>query len=364
MLPIYDVSPIYPFNFKEGHSMKRVGLLTCMLGIVLNLVCLSPASAEETIRLTGSGASFPFPLYSAWFKSFSKTLKNASIDYQAKGSGAGIRDFINHTVDFAASDAAMTPEEIAKVKEGVVLLPMTAGEIVIAYNLPGNPKGLKLPRDVYPDIFLGKITQWNDERIQSANPDLKMPDLPITVVRRADSSGTTFVFTSHLSAISPDWKNGPGAGKTVNWPSSDKIVAAPKNNGVTATIKQTPGAIGYIEYGYALGAKVLMADLQNKAGKYVHPSEESGQATLASVQLPENLIVWVLDPEGDKSYPITTFTWMLFYEKNPDPKKAGILREMVEYGLTEGQKLSAKMGYIPLPENVVTAVRANVSKIQ
>jgi phosphate transport system substrate-binding protein len=198
-----------------------------MLGVVLNLVCISPASAEEKIRVTGSGASFPFPLYSAWFKDFSHKNKHANIDYQAKGSGAGILDFINHTVDFAASDAAMTPEEIAKVKDGVVLLPMTAGEIVIAYNLPGNPKGLKLPRDVYPDIFLGKITKWNDARIQGANPDLKLPDLPITVVRRADSSGTTFVFTSHLSAISPDWKNGPGAGKTVNWPSSDKIVATP-----------------------------------------------------------------------------------------------------------------------------------------
>ena len=344
--------------------MNKFSYLTCMLGVVLNLVIISPSLAEEKLRLTGSGASFPFPLYSSWFKNFSHTHKNANIDYQAKGSGAGVLDLINHTVDFAASDAAMKPEEIAKVKEGVVLLPMTAGEIVIAYNLPGNPKGLKLPREVYPEIFLGKVTKWNDAKIQGANPDLKLPDLPITVVRRADSSGTTFVFTSHLSAVSADWKSGPGAGTTVNWPSSDKIVAAPKNDGITATIKQTPGAIGYIEYAYALGAKVLMADLQNKTGKFVQPSAESGAASLATAQLPDNLIAWVLDPEGEKSYPITTFTWMLFYQKNADPKKAEILREMVEYGLTEGQKQSAKMGYIPLPENVVTAVRAAVSKIQ
>ena len=344
--------------------MNKFGIITCTLGVILNLACISPASAEEKLRITGSGASFPFPLYSAWFKSFSKIHKNANIDYQAKGSGAGVLDFINRTVDFAASDAAMKPEEIAKVKGGVVLLPMTAGKIVIAYNLPGIQKGLKLPRDVYPDIFHSKITKWNDPRIQSANPDLKLPDLPITVVRRADSSGTTFVFTSHLSAVSPAWKSGPGAGTTVNWPSSDKIVAAPKNDGVTATIKQTPGAIGYIEYAYALGAKVPMADLQNKAGNFVQPSLESGQAALASVQLPENLIAWVLDPEGDKSYPIATFTWMLFYKENTNPKKATVLREMVEYGLTEGQKISAKMGYIPLPENVVTAVRAYVDKIQ
>ena len=258
----------------------------------------------------------------------------------------------------------MKPEEIAKVQGGAVILPMTAGEIVIAYNLPGNPKELKLPRDVYPDIFLGKITKWNDARIQSANPSLKLPDLPITVVRRADSSGTTFVFTSHLSAISPGWKNGPGAGTTVNWPGSDKFVAAPKNDGVTSTIKQTPGAIGYIEYAYAIGAKVEMASLQNKAGKFVRADAETGKAALASTQLPESLIAWVSDPEGEKSYPITTFTWMLFYQQSNAPEKAKILRDMVEFGLTEGQKISPKMGYIPLPENVVTAVRAAAKKIQ
>ena len=335
-----------------------------MFGVFINLFVLSPASADEKLRVTGSGASFPFPLYSAWFKNFSRDHKNANIDYQAKGSGAGVLDFINHTVDFAASDAAMKPEEIAKVQGGVVLLPMTAGEIVVAYNLPGNPKGLKLPRDVYPDIFQGKITKWNDPRIQSANASLKLPELPITVVRRADSSGTTFVFTNHLSTISPGWKTGPGAGTTVNWPSSDKFVAAPKNDGVTATVKQTPGAIGYIEYAYAIGAKVDMAELQNKAGKYVRADAESGKAALATAHLPENLIAWVLDPEGDKSYPITTFTWMLFYQQNASPEKAKILREVVEYGLSEGQKQSAKMGYIPLPENVIVSVRAAANKIQ
>jgi phosphate transport system substrate-binding protein len=344
--------------------VKKFGILAFMLGVLLNLSLAGPASAEEKLRLTGSGASFPFPLYSAWFKNFSREHKDANIDYQAKGSGAGVLDFINHTVDFAASDAAMKPEEIAKIQGGAVLLPMTAGEIVLAYNLPGNPKGLKLPRDVYPDIFLGKITQWDDPRIQSANPGLKLPALPITVVRRADSSGTTYVFTSHLSAVSPEWKAGPGAGTTVNWPGSDKIVAAPKNDGVTATVKQTPCAIGYIEYAYALGAKVEMAELQNKDGKFVRPSAESGEAALATAKLPENLIAWVLDPEGEKSYPIATFTWMLFYQQNASPEKAKVLREVVEYGITEGQKMSAKMGYIPLPENVVSAVRAAAAKIQ
>jgi len=337
-------------------------IVGCVFAVTLAIANAAPA--EEKFRLTGSGASFPFPLYSAWFKSFSKAHKNVNVDYQAKGSGAGVQDFINKTVDFAASDSAMKPEDMVKVPGGVQLLPMTAGEIVLAYNLPGNPKELKLPRDVYPAIFMGKITNWNDPKIAAANPGIKLPDSPITVVRRADSSGTTFVFTSHLSAVSPEWKAGPGAGNTVNWPGSDKIVAAPKNDGVTATIKQTPGAIGYIEYGYAMGAKVPMASLQNKAGVFVKPGGAGGEAALASANFPENLIAWVLDPEGASAYPIATFTWMLFYKDNGDPKKAGALREMVEFGLTEGQKMSAKMGYIPLPENVVQLVRAATKSIQ
>ncbi len=344
--------------------MKRIS--PAQIGAIFFLAFsgINLSLAAETVRLIGSGASFPFPLYSAWFKNYSRTHKNVNIDYQAKGSGAGIQDFINRTVDFAASDAAMKPEEMARVPGGVQVLPMTAGEIVLAYNLPGNPKELKLPREVYPEIFLGKITKWNDPKLQSANPQIKLPDLPIAVVRRADSSGTTFVFTSHLSAISPAFKNGPGAGMTVNWPSSDKFVAAPKNDGVAATVKQTPGAIGYIEYAYAIGAKLNMASLQNKAGQFVPPGPEGGIATLANTQLPEDLIAWIFDPEGEKSYPITTFTWMLFYKQNGDPKKAETLRDVVEYCLTEGQKMSPKLGYIPLPQNVVEANRAAAKNIQ
>jgi phosphate transport system substrate-binding protein len=256
----------------------------------------------------------------------------------------------------------MTAEEIAKVEGGVVLLPMTAGEIVLTYNLPGV-KGLKLSRDVYPDIFLGKITKWSDPRLAKANPDLKLPDLPITIVRRSDSSGTTFVFTKHLSAISEAWRNGPGAGTTVQWPQSDKIVAAPKNDGVTATVKQTPGAIGYIEYSYALLTKADTALLQNKTGNYIAASAESGKVALAGATLPANLVAWLDDPAGADAYPITTFTWMLFYKKQ-DPNKAEVLRNLVEYCLTEGQKLSERMGYIPLPDNVIERIRAVSKDIQ
>jgi phosphate transport system substrate-binding protein len=346
--------------------VKRPAMLVLVIGLTLAQVFGSSGSAiaQESVRLTGSGASFPFPIYSAWFKSFSGKNRAITVDYQGKGSGAGIQDFINRTVDFAASDAAMTDDEMAKVPGGVQLLPMTAGEVVISYNLTGNPKGLKLPREVYAGIFLGKITKWSDPKLKAANPGVTLPDQDITVVRRADSSGTTFVFTSHLSAISEEWKKTHGAGTTVNWPKSDKFVASPKNDGVTATIKQTPGSIGYIEYAFAKFAKLEMAELQNKAGQFMAPGGEGGPAALASVQLPANLRAWISDPAGAKSYPIATYTWMLFYKENKDPKKAAALRQLVEFCLTEGQKMSHQMGYIPLPEAVVTVVRKSASSIQ
>jgi len=333
-----------------------------------SIACIAPTSAQD-LRLTGSGASFPFPLYSSWFKDFSKQTQGVTVDYQAKGSGAGIQDFINNTVDFAASDAAMTDEEIAKVKQGAVLLPMTAGEIVLSYNLEGV-KELRLPRDIYPEIFMGKITKWNDPKIVAANPGVKLPDQNITVVARSDSSGTTYVFTGHLSAVSEAFKQSVGHGTTVQWPTS--FVKAPKNDGVTATIKQTPGAIGYIEYTYAMATKQPMAILQNKAGKFVSAGDEAGMAALAGAEFPAkklpdsdvpDLRVWVSDPAGEKAYPIATFTWMLFY-RDQDDAKAKVMRDLVEYGLTKGQAMAPKMGYIPLPENVIEKVRKASALIQ
>jgi phosphate transport system substrate-binding protein len=333
-----------------------------------SIACIAPASAQD-IRLTGSGASFPFPLYSSWFKDFSKQSPGITVDYQAKGSGAGIQDFINNTVDFAASDAAMDDADIAKVKQGVVLLPMTAGEIVLSYNLSGVNE-LKLPRDVYAGIFMGTIGKWNDPKIAAANPGVKLPDQNITVVARSDSSGTTYVFTDHLSAVSAAFKSTVGQGTTVQWPKS--FVKAPKNDGVTATVKQTPGAIGYIEYGYAIATKQPMAILQNKAGQFVAPGDEAGKAALAGAEFPTktlpgsdtpDLRVWVSDPAGEMAYPIASFTWMLFYQ-DQDDAKAKVLRDMVEYGLTKGQAMAPKMGYIPLPDSVVARVRKAVALIQ
>ena len=343
--------------------MRRLSLQCFVFALVLGSLT-SSVPAQEAVRLTGSGATFPFPIYAAWFKAFGTANKDVTVDYQGKGSGAGVRDFINRTVDFAASDAAMTDEEISKVPGGAVLLPMTGGEIVLAYNLPGNPKGLKLPRDVYVDIFLGKITKWSDAKLKAANPGVSLPDQDITVVRRADSSGTTFVFTTHLAAISEEWKKGPGAGTTANWPKSDKYVASPKNDGISATIKQTPGAIGYLEYAFAKFAKLEVAQLQNRAGQYATAGGEGGPAALASMKLPPDLRAWVPDPDGPKSYPIVSYTWMLFYKESKDPKKAAALRRLVEYCLADGQKLSAQMGYIPLPPNVVDASRKASASIR
>jgi phosphate transport system substrate-binding protein len=211
---------------------------------------------------------------------------------------------------------------------------------------------------------MGEIKKWNDPLIVKDNPEVKLPDQDITVVRRADSSGTTYVFTQHLSAISEAWKKKFGHGTTVNWADSDKIVASPKNDGVTATIKQTPGAIGYIEYGFAEMAKVNMAALQNKAGKFVLPNEKSGAEALAKATIPEDMIVWLSDPEGDGSYPIATYTWMIFNKKYDDPKKAEAIKKLINYSLMEGQKISAKMGYIPLPDNVIQTVKKAAENIK
>lgn len=342
--------------------MKRRHFVERFAASAIAPALLAGTARAQELRLIGSGASFPFPIYAAWFKDFSKTA-GATVDYQAKGSGAGIQDFTKRTVDFAASDAAMTDEEIAKVDGGAILLPMTAGKIVLAFNLPGIASGLRLPRDVYPDIFLGKITRWNDPRLVAANPSLKLPDMPITVVRRSDSSGTTYLFTRHLSAISPAFKSGPGFGTTVQWPTSDKIVAAPKNDGVTATVKQTPGAIGYIEYGYAKLTKAPIALLQNKSGQFIEANLKSGQAALADATMPPDLRAWIDDPEGADAYPIAGYTWLLIYKKQ-DPKKAEILRKLVDYALTKGQTMADSMGYIPLPEQVVAKVRLAAAEIR
>jgi phosphate transport system substrate-binding protein len=331
------------------------------LCLVAALLCVQTAAANT--QVVGSGASFPYQIYSLWFMLFSRANKDIQINYQPIGSGGGIKDLQKHAVDFAASDAAMSDKEIAEVKEDVQLLPMTAGEVVLVYNLDGV-KGLRLPREVYPKIFLGKIKKWNDPAIAIANPEAQLPDLDITVVSRIDSSGTNFVFTQHLSAISEEFKNGPGYGKKVKWPAELKMEKAQLNVGVIGAINRTPGTIGYVDYGYASMVKLDMASLENKEGNFVAPGLEAGQAALANGEIPANMIVWLSDPAGEKSYPITTYTWMMFYKKYDDPKKAEALRKMISFCLDEGQKISDRFGYIPLPANVVEMVRAASANIK
>ncbi|MEH1796702.1 phosphate ABC transporter substrate-binding protein PstS [Nostoc sp.] len=313
------------------------------------------------IKLSGAGASFPAPLYDTWFTDLNKKYPNLQVDYASVGSGAGVEQFIKGTVDFGASDVAMKDEEIQKVPadKGVILLPVTAGSIVLAYNLPDVAE-LKLPRAVYADILLGKITSWDDPQIAKANPGAKLPKDKITVVYRSDGSGTTGVFTKHLSAISPEWKTKVGEGKTVNWPTG---VGAKGNEGVTAQIQQTQGSIGYVEYGYAKQNSLKFAALENKGGKFIVPSEESASKTLASATLPPDLRVFISDPEGADSYPIVTYTWILAYKKYPNAAKAKAVEATIEYALTEGQKQATTLGYVPLPQNVIAKVAAAADQI-
>jgi phosphate transport system substrate-binding protein len=325
------------------------------------LIALSPLSVQAATQLQGAGATFPAPLYQRWIAEFSKANPGIQINYQGVGSGAGIKQFTDGLVTFGASDAAMTDAQIAKVKQGVVLIPATAGSIVLAYNLPGV-ETLKLSREAYVGIFLGKITKWSDPAITKTNEGVKLPDLNITVCTRSDSSGTNFVFTGHLAAVSSDFKSQVGQGTSVTWPAG---VAGQGNDGVTALIKQTQGAIGYVEYGYAKNNKLPFAQLQNKAGEFVAASPESGAATLNTTQFPANILrAWPSDPDAKDAYPIATFTWLLLYKTNGDKDKLEALKKFVTYGLTDGQKLSGDLGYIPLPAEVVQKCEAALATVQ
>ncbi|PON18556.1 phosphate ABC transporter substrate-binding protein PstS [Candidatus Entotheonella serta] len=265
---------------------------------------------SNAIQLAGAGATFPAPLYEKWLDVYQKQNPVVQLSYEAIGSGDGTKQFMAGSVDFGASDAAMKDEEIAKVESGVQLVPVVAGSIVLAYNLEGIGGDLKLPRDVYVDIFLNEITTWDDPRIQAANPGLKLPSDNIALAVRQDSSGTTFAFTNHLSAISDKWRDrGSGVGKVIDWPGN--AMAARGNEGVAGRIVQSVSSIGYVEYGTAQRAGLKMAWLENQAGQFIQPHGGSGLATLLNVDMPENLRVFFPDPAGADSYPIVTYSWLL-----------------------------------------------------
>ena len=342
--------------------MKRK--LALRTGVALALAvslasCGSGTGPGNAIRLQGAGASFPAPLYLKWFKTYNGAHPNVQVDYQSIGSGGGVKSFMDRTVDFAASDAAMKPEDMAKVEGGVQLVPMTAGSIVLAYNV-GDVSALRLSREAYTGIFLGKITKWNDPVIVKANPGAKLPHDPINVIVRADSSGTTFVFSQHLSTVSPEFAKTVGTNNMPNWPVGTRSKG---NEGVTASLLTTPGSIGYVEYGYAHSQNLHIATLENKSGNYVSATTDSAKSALASALLPSDLIVWVPDPDAKDAYPIVTFTWMILYKKYDDQKKLDTLKSLVAYGLTDGQKDSEALGYVPLPDAVVSKAQAAVAAL-
>jgi len=307
----------------------------------LAIVLIASLNLGATTAITGSGATFPAPLYQRWASDFGKANPAVSVNYQGVGSGAGVKDFLSNLTDFGASDVAMTDGEIAKAGGNVLMLPATAGTLVLAYNVPGLQSGLKLSRAVYAGLFLGTVKKWNDPAIAADNPGIALPDLPVTIITRSDGSGTTAVFTAHLAAINPDFSSLVGSGKSVTWPVG---LAGKGNDGATALIKQTPGAVGYVEYGYALNNRLAMASLQNKSGAFIAPTAESGAATLAAVVLPENFRAFISDPEGANDYPIATLTWLLVKKTYADAAKAAAVKAFVSYGLTEGQATAPQLG--------------------
>jgi phosphate transport system substrate-binding protein len=331
-----------------------------MKNLTLLIVAAFAAAPLQAQQISGAGATFPAPLYQRWSVEYHAKNPDVQVNYQSVGSGAGVKNFIQGVVDFGASDAAMSDEEMAKSPRGAVLIPATAGSVVLAYNLPGV-ENLKLSRKVLAGIFLGTVTKWNDADIAASNPGVALPDQPINVAYRSDGSGTTFVFTQHVAAVSPEFDEQIGADKSVTFPVG---VGGKGNEGVTALIKQTPGTIGYVEYGYAKNNGLSVASIENKSGNFVAPSPESGASTLASVEMPDNLRIWPVDPAGAQDYPIVSFSWLLLYTKYDDAKKLAALKDFVNYGLTEGQTFADELGYIPLPAPVVEKAKAALEKVQ
>ena len=322
--------------------------------------CSGSKVTSGSVTLLGAGATLPAPLYQKWFADYHAAHPEVRVSYLSLGSGPGIQLFTEGKADFGASDAGMTDEQMSRAGGQIQLLPVTAANVVLAYNLPGFSGNLKLSREAYAGIFLGTITSWDDPKVAESNPGTSLPKLKINPIHRQAASGTTFVFTQHLSAISEAWKHGPGTGMTVVWPVGS---VARGSDDMVALIQKEPGSIGYLDYGHAERSKLPMAWLQNKSGEYIKPSTESGQATLNSARLPENLRGWVPDPEGKDSYPIVTYTWLLARKNPGNPSSATALKDVLKYCVTNGQKDSLPLGYLPLPEHVRQAVLQAVDTI-
>ena len=345
------------FNLAQRHlalGVLAVAALTAGLATVR-------AEADRTLVL-GGGSTFAAPLFQAWIDTFEAQNPAIDVEYDVIGSGEGISRFLTGSLDFAATDAPLTAEQEAGVEGGVTHVPVTAGMIAVAYHLPDDLEGaLRLPRDVYGDIFAGRLTDWNDPRIAAANPHLDLPKRSIVVVGRLDGSGTTFAFTNHLDAVSAGWRaSGAGVGTRADWPGSAMLARG--NEGVAANILRGYGTIGYVEYGFASRLGLPLALLENAAGEFVAPAAASGAAAIAAAPLPEDLKIELPDPEGEGAYPIVTFTWSLLRGADTGTPTGEAVRTFTGWAVGEGQGAAPDLGYVPLPAAVQERARLALAK--
>ncbi len=330
---------------------------------MLLLVCAFlalPAIAQTT--LNGAGATFPYPMYSKWFSEYHKLHPDIQINYQSIGSGGGIRQVINGTVDFGASDGPMTDDMLKEAKSKILHMPTVLGADVPAYNIPGVTAELKFTPEALAGIFLGKVTKWNDKAIASANPGVNLPDKDIIVVHRSDGSGTTYIWTDYLSKISPDWQSQVGKGTSVKWPIG---LGGKGNEGVAGSIRQLQGSIGYVELIYAVQNNISYGTVKNAAGAFVKASLESVTAAAASApKMPEDFRVSITNAPGKDAYPISSFTWLLIPAQSKDAAHGKILADFLNWMVTDGQKMTAALSYAPLPESVVQKEKEAIKQVR
>ncbi|MBD2694767.1 phosphate ABC transporter substrate-binding protein PstS [Anabaena catenula] len=327
--------------------------------VLTGAVALSPVltATAQAQTLNGAGATFPAPLYERYAREVKKKHPELKVNYQSIGSGGGIRQTIAGTVDFGASDAAMKDDEMAKVKNGVILVPTAGGAVSVVYNLPGVNK-LRLSRKTLPEIFSGQITKWDDAKIKADNPGVNLPNQPIKFAVRADGSGTTFIFTNHLSSISGYFKGRIGANTAPKW-TLPNVLKGKGNPGVAALVARTPGSIGYVEYDYATKNNLKSAEVQNKKGEFVAPSLQAANAALSTVTFPNNYRVFVGDP--GQGYPIVGLTWMMVYKQYPTPAKAEAVKKWINWVLKDGQQFNDDLNYTKIPGDVVNRVLQTVN---
>ncbi len=328
------------------------------LGLAIALGLSTSASAQMMIN--GAGATFPYPLYSKWFDEYTKVDPSVRFNYQSIGSGGGQKQILAQTVDFGASDGPMSDENLSKAPGKILHIPTVAGADVVAYNLPGNP-ALKLDADTIAGIFLGTIKKWNDPKIAATNPGTKLPDQDIVVVHRSDGSGTTYIWTDYLSKISAEWKSKVGTNTSVSWPTG---IGGKGNEGVAGQIKQTPGALGYVELIYTIQNKMPYAEVKNAAGKFIKPSLESITAAMATAQIPDDFRFSITNAPGENAYPIAGATWLLVYEQQKDATKGKKLVEFLKWAQKDGEKMAKDLDYAPLPEDLQQRVLKRIDEIK